>query len=109
MNDSEKFCQVNFYQLQPNKKYIITEIYGIFHYVGIFDHYQRGSIDIAVFKKVTAINPVERDCGYVTFSYQIGRRFYTIISKKKEIQEAMEKRALCKILKKITGDETFVW
>ena len=109
ISEKEKFCQVNFYHLKPKKKYIITEIYGIFHYVGIFNNYEKGSIDIVNFKNVTCINPVERQCGYVRFSYQIGRRFYTIISKKKEIQEAMELRALRKILKKITGDETFVW
>lgn len=105
----EKFSQVNFYHLKQNYKYIITEIYGVFHYVGIFSHYQRGSIDIVIFKNVTCINPVERSCGYVSFSYQIGRRFYTIVSKKKEIQEAMESRALKKILKKITGDDLFEW
>ena len=105
----EKFCQVNFFQLQKNKKYIVTEIYGIYNYVGIFSHYQPGTINIAIFKKVNCINPVERNCGYVSFSYQIGRKFYTIISKKKEIQQAMEKRALNKLLKKITGEDLFEW
>lgn len=105
----DKFGQVNFYHLKKNHKYIVTEIYGVFHYVGVFSHYQRGSIDMVIFKNVTCINPVERSCGYVTFSYQIGRRFYTIVSKKKEIQEAMETRALKKILKKITGDDLFEW
>jgi hypothetical protein len=108
MNE-EKFCQINFYHLERNKKYIITELHGVFHYVGIFDHYQKGAIDKVIFKNVNCINPVERACGYIIFSYQIGRRFYTIISKKREIQEAMEKRALSKILKQIIGDETFVW
>ena len=106
---TEKYGQVNFYQLQSNKKYIITELNGIFHYVGIFDHYERDSIDKVIFKKVTCINPVERSYGYITFSYQIGRRFYTIVSKKKEIQQAMELRALSMILKQIIGDESFVW
>lgn len=105
----EKFGQVNFYHLKKNHKYIVTETYGVFHYVGIFSHYQKGSIDMVIFKNVTCINPVERQCGYVTFSYQIGRRFYTIVSKKKEIQEAMESRALKKILKNIIGDDTFEW
>lgn len=109
MNSSEKYGEVNFYHLQRNKKYIITELNGIYHYVGIFDHYERGSIDKVIFKKVKCINPIERSCGYLTFSYQIGRRFYTIISKKKEIQAAMELRALSKILKQITCDESFVW
>lgn len=106
---NEKYSQVNFYHLQRNKRYIVTELHGIFHYVGTFDQYEKGSIDKVIFKNVNCINPVERPCGYITFSYQIGRRFYTIISKKKEIQEAMESRALSKILKQITCDETFVW
>jgi len=105
----EKFTQVNFYHLKKNHKYIVTEIYGVFHYVGIFSHYQKGSIDMVIFKNVICINPVERQCGYVTFSYQVGRRFYTIVSKKKEIQEAMEARALSKILNQITGDDLFKW
>jgi hypothetical protein len=108
-SNEEKYYQVNFYHLEKNKKYMITELHGIFHYIGIFDHYEKGSIDKAIFKKVTCINPVERSCGYVTFSYQISRRFYTIVSKKKEIQEAMETRGLSKILTQIIGDESFVW
>ena len=108
-SNDEKYCQVNFYHLEKNKKYIITELRGIFHYAGIFVHYEKGSIDKAIFKKVTCINPVERSCGYIIFSYQVGRRFYTIVSKKKEIQEAMELRALSKILKQIIGDDSFIW
>jgi len=108
-SNEEKYYQVNFYHLQRNKRYIVTELHGIFHYVGTFDHYEKGSIDKVIFKNVTCINPIERSCGYITFSYQIGRRFYTIVSKKKQIQDAMELRGLAKILKKITGDDTFVW
>ena len=109
MNSSEKYSQVNFYHLQRNKRYIVTELHGIFHYVGTFDHYEKGSIDKVIFKNVTCINPVERQCGYITFSYQIGRRFYTIVSKKKEIQEAMESRSLNLILQNIIGDKMFQW
>jgi hypothetical protein len=35
--------------------------------------------------------------------------YYELVSKKKEIQEAMESRALNIILKNIIGDNTFVW
>ena len=104
----EKFCQVNFYHLKHNTKYIITDMIGIFHYVGWFNHYQNMG-DIAVFKNVVCTSPYSRPCGYVTFSYSVERKFYILISKKKKIQEAMELRALSKILKQIIGDESFIW
>ena len=105
----ERFCQINFYQLKPNKKYLITDLYGAMNFVGTFEYCRRGSIDQAIFKNVICINPIERDCGYVSYSYKISRKYYTLIPKKKEIQVAMETRALNKILKKITGDDLFVW
>ena len=114
MTEPEKFCQVNFYHIKPNKKYIITDMVGIFHYVGIFSHYQKGHYqkmgkDIAIFKNVICTSPYDRPCGYVSFSYSVERKFYTLISKKIQIQDAMEARALIKILKKITGDDLFTW
>jgi len=108
MTTPEKFCQVNFYHLKENTKYIITDMVGIFHYVGWFNNYQHVGNDIAVFKNVVCTSPYSRQCGYVTFSYSVERQFYILISKKKEIQEAMEMRALSKILKQII-DESFVW
>jgi len=109
MSDSDKFCQVNFYNLQVNKKYIITDLDGIFHYVGWFNNYRIMGIDIAVFKNVICTNPYSHPCGYVTFSYSVERTFYTLISKKTQIQDSMEARALKKVLNKITGDELFIW
>jgi len=101
--------QVNFYQLKINRKYIITDLNGTFYYTGIFCQYHKCGKDIANFKDVICTNPIKRPCGYVSFSYEIGRKYYMILSKKKEIQNAMESRGLSIILKQITGDETFVW
>ena len=109
MSDPDKFCQVNFYHLQLNKKYIITDMVGIFHYVGWFNNYRNMGNDMAVFKNVVCTSPYPRPCGYVNFSYSVERKFYTFISKKTQIQDAMEARALNKVLKKITGDELFIW
>ena len=103
-----EFEQVNFYQLKP-KKYIITDINGAFYYTGIFTHHHMSGKDVANFKEVICHVPIKRQCGYITFSYDIGRKYYTIRSKKTEIQNAMEERALTKILTKIIGDESFSW
>ena len=113
ISDRDKFCQVNFYHLQVNKKYIITDLVGIFHYVGWFNNYRNMDNDIAVFKNVVCTRPsYSRPCELLlfgTFSYSVERTFYTLISKKTHIQDAMEARALKKVLKKITGDELFIW
>ena len=103
------FDQINFYQLKPNKKYIVTDLNGAFYYTGTFTHYHKSGKDIANFKNVICNIPIKRQCGYITFSYDIGRKYYTIRSKKNEIQNEMEKRALTKILTNIIGDESFIW
>lgn len=102
-----EFKEVNFYQLKSNTKYIITDLNGAFYYTGIFCLYVKGGKDIAHFKNVVCNVPIKRHCGYVTFSYEIGRKYYTLDSKKPQIQNAMELRSINKILKQITGDETF--
>ena len=38
MFDKTKMEQVNFYQLKPKNKYVVTDLYGVFHYIGTFDH-----------------------------------------------------------------------
>jgi len=102
-----EFKQVNFYQLKRNTKYIITDLNGAFYYTGWFSIYLKNGKDTVQFKDVTCNVPIKRYCGYVSFSYDIGRKYYTLVSKKNEIQQAMETRAINKILKQITGDETF--
>jgi hypothetical protein len=104
-----EFVQVNFYQLKPHKKYIITDLNGAFYYTGIFSNYHMIGKHVANFKHVMCTVPMKRECGYVTFSYDIGRKYYTIRSKKNEIQNKMEKRALAKILTTIIGDDSFIW
>ena len=100
--------QVNFYHLKPNHKYMITDLNGVFYYIGTFNLY-RNSGNVAIFKNVICTSPIERSCGYMSYSYSASRKFYTLISKKKEIQQAMETRALNKILKQIIGDPLFEW
>ena len=102
-----EFKQVNFYQLKRNTKYIITDLNGAFYYTGQFCLYIKNGKECAHFSNVTCNVPVKRYCGYVTFSYDIGRKYYTLASKKDKIQNAMESRAINKILKQITGDDTF--
>ena len=36
-------------------------------------------------------------------------KYYTFVSVKEKIQKQMEHRALCEILKQITGDPNFIW
>ena len=102
-----EFKQVNFYQLKPNIKYIITDLNGAFYYTGIFCIYVKGGKDIAHFKDVICNVPIKRHCGYVTFSYDIGRKYYTLDSKKDQIQNAMESRATNLIIQSILGDIHF--
>jgi hypothetical protein len=102
-----EFKQVNFYQLKPNTKYIITDLNGAFYSTGYFCVYVKGGKDVAHFKDVVCNIPIKRHCGYVTFSYEIGRKYYTIVSKKKDIQNAMESRAINLIIQNILGDTAF--
>jgi len=106
-----EFEQENFYKLVPNKKYYITSICD---FIGTFECYINDECyynDVAVFRNVEKIlNVLEtKSCGYVTFIYKIERAFYKIKSQKERIQNEMETRALHKILKKITGDDNFIW
>jgi hypothetical protein len=104
----EHFSQVNYFHLIPNTKYMVTDLYGVYYYTGTFICYDTStSSDIASFKNVMGLTPVKRPCGYVNFSYSIGRKFYEFVSKKKEIQESMEARALIMIIQNIIGDKCF--
>jgi hypothetical protein len=102
-----EFKQVNFYQLKPNTKYIITDLNGSFYYTGWFSVYLKNGKDIAHFKEVICTTPIKRHCGYVSFSYEPGRKYYTITSKKNEIQNAMEMRSLNLIIQTILGESKF--
>ena len=103
--------QIHFYHLKKGKKYIISYVNGSL-YEGIFIKHNYNTIyDSAIFENVYSFkrsytgDKIED----IDFIYDIGLLFYTIVSKKKQIQDAMEERALNKIIQKITGDETFKW
>jgi len=102
-----EFKQVNFYQLKTNIKYIVTDLNGAFYYTGYFCIYLKRGKDIAQFKDVICNVPIKRHCGYVTFSYDIGRKYYTLVSKKDQIQNAMESRAINLIIQNVLGDTNF--
>lgn len=98
------FEEEHFYKLQKNKKYYIV---GICDFIGTFHGYHD---DLAIFRNVYKIvNHTYSECGYVTYSYKLERHYYKVKSQKERIQQQMEQRALSKVLKKITGDELFVW
>ena len=64
MNETEKFFKKDFFNLESNKKYIVTDRYNLVYYVGIFDHYQKEGppyVDLACFKELIEINPLEKD------------------------------------------------
>ena len=101
-----EFEQEHFYKLKKNTKYYIVSICD---FIGTFEEYQN---EIAVFRNVEKIISTIHSnsyCGYVTFAYKIERQFYKVKSQKERIQQAMEQRAITKILRKVTGDELFVW
>jgi hypothetical protein len=99
------FEEEHFYKLEKNKKYYI---FGICDFIGTFHGYQNS--ELAIFRNVYKINKDSHsDCGYVTFSYKLDRHYYKVKSQKEKIQEDMEKRALSKVLKRITGDDLFIW
>ena len=101
------FEEINFYDLKYGIKYLITGIdTDEIYYVGIFERYENNR---AKFHLLRLMNPYLYHATYRAFTYDPNRYFYQFLSKKRQIQEAMEKRALNKIIQKITGDDTFVW
>ena len=70
MNHTTKLRKVEFGDLQPNRKYIIVDVYKTCHYVGIFDEYTTSQWyptsefkwhNEPAFKDVIEINPLEMD------------------------------------------------
>lgn len=100
-----EFEQEHFYKLKKNTKYYIVSICD---FIGTFEEYQN---EVAVFRNVEKIISLSHSsyCGYVSFAYKIERAFFKIKSQKERIQQAMEHRAITKILRKVTGDDSFVW
>ena len=99
-----EFEQEHFYKLEKNKRYYISSVCD---FIGTFECFEN---DVAFFKNVEKIIPFSKSyCGYVSFVYKIERVFYKVKPQKDKIQQAMEQRAITTILRKITGDELFVW
>lgn len=64
MNHTTKLRKIDEKDLQPNRKYIIVDVYKTCHYVGIFDEYttsQWNWHNRPAFKEVIEINPLEMD------------------------------------------------
>ena len=102
------FEEINFYNLIIGKEYFISgnEI-DIIYYKGYFEGYL---YNCAKFYSIVAVYPsVYYYTDYKVFHNYPKRYYYQFISKKKEIQNAMEIRALNMILKNIIGDEYFLW
>jgi hypothetical protein len=101
------FEEIHFYSMEIGKEYFISGIeIDIIYYRGIFDGY---SFNCAKFHSIQVIYPSFMEYGERAFHYYPKRYYYKFVSKKKEIQQAMETRAMKKILAKITGDECFIW
>ena len=101
------FEEINFYSMEIGKEYFISGIeLDIIYYRGIFDGY---SYNCAKFHSIQVVYPSYIDYGERAFHYYPKRYYYKFVSKKKEIQQSMESRALNKILIQIIGDDHFVW
>ena len=102
------FEPISFHNLIIGKEYFITGAeLDIIYYKGIFEGYEYNSTK---FYSLDLIYPFFHNyCDYRAFHYYPIRYYYQFVSKKKEIQQAMETRALNKIVQKIIGDEHFEW
>ena len=111
--------KVKFFELKQGKKYLISYYKDTQMYEAVFEKYYTdffGRTD-ATFIHYYMIVPFEdkpSNNSVCTLSKLIlgdfaHKKIYTIVSKKRQIQDAMEHRALNKIIQKITGDETFEW
>ena len=99
---------ISFHNLKIGNQYFISgaEI-DIIYYRGIFDGYAYNSTK---FYSLDLIYPFYHNyCEYRSFHYYPIRYYYQYVSKKKEIQQAMETRALNAIIRQIIGDECFEW
>ena len=102
------FEEVNFHSLIIGNKYYITGIdLDIIYYRGIFE----GCIfNSAKFHSIELVYPLFHFYDdYKVFHSYPKRYYYKFVSKKHEIQQNMETRAINKILCRIIGDEHFKW
>ena len=101
------FHQIPVELLKPFERYKIAggkcEYYGTF--IGVFyfphDHVEYAEF-VRVFNKTTCVHVDSK-------LFSPSCMFYRFISQKAKIQSQMEKRALNLIIRKIIGDENFMW
>jgi hypothetical protein len=89
-----------------NKKYLIHTHYykASMKFTGVFSHMYENRI---YFSNVKCYNIYKQNIGSIFFTKL--DIYYERVSVKEKIQNAMEERALQKILQKITGDANFKW
>jgi hypothetical protein len=101
------FEEINFFDLVYGQEYFISGAeLDIIYYKGIFEGY---SYNCARFNSIEVVYPTKYFYGERAFHYYPRRYYYYFVSIKNKIQQAMESRAINKILKKITGDQHFKW
>jgi hypothetical protein len=101
------FEEINFHTMEIGKEYFISGIeIDIIYYRGIFEGYAFNS---AKFHSVQLVYPYYIDYADRAFHLYPKRYYYKFFSKKKEIQQNMETRAINKVLQKIIGDNFFYW
>jgi len=101
------FEKINFFDLVYGKEYFISASeLDIIYYKGIFEGH---SYNCARFNSIEVVYPKKYFYGERAFHYYPRRYYYYFVSTKNKIQDAMEARALDKILKKIIGDQYFQW
>jgi hypothetical protein len=88
------------------KKYLIYTHYykSSMKFTGIYSHTYENRV---YFYNVKCYNIYKQNIGSIYFTKV--DTYYDLVSVKEKIQEAMEKRALDKILRKLIGDQHFEW
>jgi hypothetical protein len=114
MNYNLVFEKEHFHNLiEGTKYYIVFHDLLTMRYTGIFRGFKGKKSINAEFTNVSILYPGHLlDNKKETFFFWLNnsnRLFYKIVSRKCIIQERMEKRALHMILRRIIGDEHFMW
>ena len=67
------------------------------------------SLEFCILSKVGNEKPIHIQPIHIRYSFDYTDRVYHYKSAKERVQEQMEGRALQLILRKVTGDELFIW
>ena len=96
-----EFEKIKYHHMIKEHKYIIIEHspYITSKYSGIYKGHDINNCEIWKNHRLLSIEN--------TYYYMNHWTYYNLVPKKYSIQDAMESRAINKILKKITGDDTF--